>query len=260
MRRYSLKEKNAALERLPQPVRDFLASLTLTGIYEGLATKLNLSFKQSLLMGDIANVTIMKLEDEHALETNIHQMMPELSNTQTRELAADLEDRVFREVARRIRENVLDPNPYIKDALEGLSPEEAADKRRRDSVDSMADDNPELLKLVEMRAKMEEERQKEAAKELIGAQKVAGETRVPPTIPSRIDTRNIGLSNPENQIAVAPLPTTASTPSIAQTKLGVPTKTTSVEAVLPQTLSAPTPPPPQKHRTDGIDPYREPFN
>lgn len=265
MRKYSLKEKDAAMERLPQPVRDFLGSLTLTGIYEGLATKLGLSFKQSLLMGEIANVTLMKLEDEHALETNIHQMMPELSNTAARELAADLEDRVFREATRRIRENVLEPNPLLKDALEGLTSEEIAERKRRDAIDAMEDNDPELQKLLEVQEKLQEERKKAEEAELEEARKKATEATVT-AAPSALSTENATLTNPETPAPAVPVPPSPSpqTPSIAQTKLGVPTTTKPVESSVPQTLSSGTPersqPPALQKRVDGIDPYREPLD
>lgn len=113
MRSYSVEEKDRARKKLPEPIIDFLGSPALTTIYLGLRDKLKLNLRQLMIVSEIANVTLTGLEEEHALEASLHQYLPEMSNADMRELVADLNDRVFKEAQRRLRENVLEPKEAI---------------------------------------------------------------------------------------------------------------------------------------------------
>ena len=106
MKDYTRDEKNVARERLPQPIKDFLASDELSKIYLGLQRKLKLDLRQLMAVSEASNLTLLGLESESALETNIHDLLHELSNEATRELVADINDRIFKEAKRRIRENI----------------------------------------------------------------------------------------------------------------------------------------------------------
>lgn len=107
MKTYPDEEYIKARENLPRPIADFLSSDALTGIYVGIAKKLKLNLRQADAMSTIINATLLGLEPEHALEHNLHQELPELSNEKTRELVADINDRIFKEATRRLRENII---------------------------------------------------------------------------------------------------------------------------------------------------------
>lgn len=111
-------EYKDARSKLPKPVADFLLSTTLSELYIGIGKKLNLNLRQIGSMSRIVNETLVGLEPEHGLEHNLHQELPELSNEKTRELAADINDRIFKEAQRRLRENIVSAEtPWDEEAL-----------------------------------------------------------------------------------------------------------------------------------------------
>jgi hypothetical protein len=123
MKIYTFEEKMTAKAQLPKPVSDFLSSDTITTIYTSIVGKYPLSPAQIRTVTSIANTTLLRLEQESALETNIHQMVPELSNEVVRGLVDDIKSRVFAESARREREKILEPDDWDEEAF-GPKPSE----------------------------------------------------------------------------------------------------------------------------------------
>lgn len=118
MKQYSTEEKASAEKTLGKPTSDFLNSKELGDIYAGIGKKLKLNLRQLAVVCEIANVTLLGLEPESSFETNIHQELHELSNADTRELVADVNDRVFKEARRRLEQNIIVPGkPWDTDAL-----------------------------------------------------------------------------------------------------------------------------------------------
>jgi hypothetical protein len=111
MRAYTQEERDSAYDNLPPPVKDFIGSTTLVNIYKGMGGKLGLNFRQMFAVSQITNLTLLGIEPESAFEANIHQFLPELSNEKTRELVADINDRIFKESRRRLQDNVREPQP-----------------------------------------------------------------------------------------------------------------------------------------------------
>lgn len=140
MKAYSRDEKDAVKENLPKPLVDFLGSEALSNIYIGIQKKFKFNLRQLMLMAEVANTTLMGLEAESATETNIHELLPELSNETTRELVADINDRVFKEARRRLQENITEPGPEWDE--EALGPKEGYKR---------------LLNSAELKEHMEEE-------------------------------------------------------------------------------------------------------
>ena len=66
-----------AKKKLPKPILDFLRAPELTTLYVGIKDKLKMNLRQLMAFAEIVNVTLMGLEEEHALETNLHQWLPE---------------------------------------------------------------------------------------------------------------------------------------------------------------------------------------
>src|SRR6185295_117333 len=116
MKIYTRVEKNEARTKLPKPILDFMGSTALTTLYIGIQKKLKLDLRQLMMYSEITNCTLMGLEPEHSLETNIHQWLPELGNAETKELAADINDRIFKEAKRRVEQNILESTPKDEDA------------------------------------------------------------------------------------------------------------------------------------------------
>ncbi len=127
MKIYTRQEKDTARSKLPKPIDEFLGSSVLTDLYVGIKKKLGLDLRQLMMFSEIANTTLLGLEDEHALETNLHQLLPELSNAQTRELSADINDRIFKEAARRLQNNIVEPKQVWDE--EELGPKETYDTK-----------------------------------------------------------------------------------------------------------------------------------
>lgn len=111
MKQHTAQERQQARVKLPKPVSDFLGSDALLQIYLGVIAKQRLNFNQGGRMTDIVNATLLGLEPISAIETNLHQDLPELSNAAMRELVDDLNDRVFKEANRRLQENIIEPEP-----------------------------------------------------------------------------------------------------------------------------------------------------
>ena len=109
MKEFTDSEKTAALGSIPIPTRDFLKSQDLTRIYLGLKKKHALDLRQLMVLSEITYNTLLGLEKETNLETNMHQWLHELSNEKTRELVLDINDRIFKEANRRLRENIVTP-------------------------------------------------------------------------------------------------------------------------------------------------------
>ncbi len=120
MKTHTREEKEEAKKKLPKPISSFVGSESLSNIYLGIMGKLKLNMRQLMVMCEISNLILMGLEDEHSTEANLHQYLPELSNADMRELVADLNDRVFKEAQRRLRENIVefDPLALIREKTE----------------------------------------------------------------------------------------------------------------------------------------------
>lgn len=119
MKKYTQTERAEAKQKLPKPLQDFLGSRSLTDLYVGLMKKHKLTLYEVMGISEIANNTLLGLEPESALDHTIHQEMPELSNEKTRELVADINDRIFKEAQRRIRENITTPQPQWNEEVLG---------------------------------------------------------------------------------------------------------------------------------------------
>src|SRR3989344_1298557 len=165
MKIYTAEERTEAQKKLPNPIVDFLLSSTLTNIYLGIQKKHRLDFRQLMLFCDIANLTLMGLEPQSALETNLHQVMHELPSEQTRELVADLNDRVFKEAQRRLRENVLEPSVWSAEIITPESPEQKAAFAELERVKNMDDDDTRLEELYKKDAVAEQAKRAEEDEE-----------------------------------------------------------------------------------------------
>jgi hypothetical protein len=108
MKNYTVEERDKAKKALYKPVSDFISSDTLLDIYQGIIEKNKLNLRQAGSITEIVNNTLLGLEPESALETNIHQALAELSAATTREIVADINDRVFKETRRRVQENITE--------------------------------------------------------------------------------------------------------------------------------------------------------
>jgi len=155
MKTYSVEERTEAKKKLPRPVLDFLLSPTISNIYVGMQKKHNLDFRQLVLFCDVTNLTLMGLEPQSALETNLHQAMHELSNEGTRELVADTNDRVFKEAQRRLRENISEPSIWSEEITAPESPEQKAKFTELERVKNMEDDDSRLQELYKKDEKAE---------------------------------------------------------------------------------------------------------
>ncbi len=255
MKKYSPGERQQARKKLPKPLQDFIASPTLSTLYTGIQKKHKLSLYQIFLLADIVNATLIGLEQESALETNLHQAMHELSNEGARELVADINDRIFKEAKRRLEENILEPNFLTEVKPEqDLSEEEQRENAERERIENMRDDDPELLAAVqedEAKEKIIHEAQK---KELEDSLREIDNRPAPTEEEVRGDERI------EKELGIGP----ASKPSesIAAQKLSAPTvaKPEDVVAEKPKLANETAPGAvPQKTSPRTIDPYHEPI-
>ena len=217
MKTHTREEREEAKKKLPEPVRDFLASPTLTTLHVGIQKKHNLDLRQLMLFADIVNVTLMGLEPESALETSLHQAIHELSNEGARELVADINDRVFKEAKRRIQESIPEPSVWsAKPAAQpALSEEELSDNKRRELIDTMRDDDPELIAAYEHDAKAVEEKRKADDEALAEALAQAAKD---PVIKEEEEDNEEGEEGEETAVSTTPAPL----PSVALEKLTAP--------------------------------------
>ncbi|MFA5877046.1 MAG: hypothetical protein WC880_01655 [Candidatus Paceibacterota bacterium] len=259
MKTHTTAEREEAKKKLPQALYDFLASPSLTKIYLGIQKKHDLNLRQLLLFTDIANITLIGLEVESALETNLHQVLHELSSEGTRELVADINDRVFKEARRRIIENIPEPSVWSKrEVAPSLSEEARAEEAERDAIENMADDDPKLLAAYEAdkaeALKKEEENQKELAFALEQAK----------NDPVIIEGNDLDMEeDAEKELSTSVDGAPVST--IVEEKMGTvaPTKPEQDPIQTPtsekQEKVIPVIPEPQKPAyKGGVDPYREP--
>ena len=253
MKNYTRDEYIEARKKLTKPVNDFFDSKELIAIYRGIFAKYKLNFNQSGLVSDIANATLMGLESETVLETNLHQALPELSNAATHELVADINDRLFKEARRRVQENIVAPEPVWDEEELGKKPAEN---------DPPLISDEELDKLAE-KEKIEGWKDPDEADRAKAAQELLNPPITPPeetvdTSASSIVAEKLGLAvdtpieNKKNEISTPVMP-------ISEEKLeGVITDST------PSATQNPTPIKPQVSEAQkpaykgGVDPYREP--
>ena len=281
MKTYTTEERIEARKKLPRPVSDFFVSPEITNIYGGIAKKLALNLRQNSLMRDVVNATLLGLEPEHALETNLQQALPELSNVATRELVADINDRVFKEAKRRLEQNIVTPEPAWNETEWGPKPTEEDWKRFveqevRDRESPLAKMSYEEIKSLadkeaaERKAKDDAE-EAEAAKKrpaVISQQEGTNGENIT-SLPSVTIVDQV-LASEEGSKAEAAAEKEGSTNepqmpgvSVAAERLAAPVTTkTPVGPVPPPaagTAQPPPPPVPQAPRAyKGADPYREP--
>ena len=222
MKTYSRQEKETAKQKLPPALADFLDAPVLPKLYLGIRDKMKLNLRQLMVMCEIANVTLLGLEPESALETNLHQYLPELSNADMRELTADLNDRVFKEARRRVQENVRENKNEIPKAESGDAEDE----------DDFSVRYPAPYVPIARTAELAD-----AAPE--------GEP-------------NAGQTDPESDEKSASIPRA---PTIVEEKLGAPTESKPETVLMGEKSAAPAVATAQKSPSTayhGQDPYREP--
>lgn len=239
MRKYTQEERERAREKLPEPIARFLGSETLTNIYLGINEKLKLNLRQLMVVSEITNVTLLGLEEEHALETNLHQFMPELSNADMRELVADINDRVFKEAERRLRENILEPKPTLQTTEVETTENNGYAVRGNTKMKNTPVE--EKLYIPVERENRPEQKKKETRED---------ETEKPTIVEPPSDT---GVQEPKissSQFKVLPETTPEPTPTIAMEKLAAP-RVVNTEDVYIKTGAG---------NATRTDPYREPIS
>jgi hypothetical protein len=244
MKDHTHEEKTAAKSKLPRPIYDFLGSKALMNIYQGISKKLGLNFRQIFAVSEVTNITLIGLEPETAFEANIHQLLPELSNDKTRELVADINDRVFKEAKRRMQEGILDDEVEAEEG-EPLPPavtdRELEAMGERERADGFV---PEFEKQL----KAEEAREAAAARAAEEERKAAAEKPAPVTAPQKpaplVTTPSLSIAVEKlNSVTVsAPQPRTVTVPPETQAD-SAPVSATSAPAAKTASLSAATPPP-----------------
>ncbi|MBP6945723.1 MAG: hypothetical protein KBC74_02380 [Candidatus Pacebacteria bacterium] len=255
MKTYSKEERAEAKDKLPKPVRDFLSSNTITEIYDGLIKKNHLNLWQGSLMSKVANLTLLGLEPMSALETNLHQALPELSSATMREIVNDLNDRIFKEASRRLRENIMEPEPGWDAEEFGPKPQEGAEATRMPTdaeLDALAE-KEEIEGWVDPEEIAEAEAEK---KRLATASVTLKEIVNTPSV--SIVAEKLGLvadASPETKKTETDIPVTP----ISEEKLegvttdSTPSATQNPTSIKPQVSEAPKP-----AYKGGVDPYREP--
>ncbi|MBI3573952.1 hypothetical protein HY090_02790 [Candidatus Kaiserbacteria bacterium] len=226
MKNHTREEKRAAKAKLPPPIGTFIGSQSLSNIYLGIEQKLKLNLRQLMIMCEIANLTLMGLESEQEVETNLHQLLPELSNADTKELVADLNDRVFKEVQRRLRDNIIEAEPE----------EEPEETQVVESAPLSAE--PLGIEYVEQTAEIPI--QSRELKAVSPSASVSTSNGAPAAVPAY---------NPLDKLSV-PTTTTA-------TQVALKPEVTGIQKVsLPNAVNVPAiPPAPKEYK--GVDPYRE---
>jgi hypothetical protein len=298
MKQYTHIEIVNAQQKLARPVSDFLNSDSITKIVSGIAKKLDLSPEQKLSVTTIITATLIKLEPESALETNIHQLIHELSNEKTRELAADIRDRVFREAERRERENITDARFDWDESELGPKPTpedlDRLKRTERDRVRKYKSVSPEeVARLAAEEIRLEQEREDREDAEYEKEQAKAPKGQPLPSLSSAAEKALAAALEAvselkESEPATPGSPTAPETaqvlssipqaPSISVEKLSAPTiernKAERVAAVLGRgSVSQISVPPPDEPKELPIEPrkrlpdnpikkvdmYREPF-
>ena len=246
MKQYSYTEIASAQQQLGRPVNDFLGSDAIAAIIEGIRTKLGLDSRQNSLVVDVITATLVKLEPESALETNIHQIIPELSNEKTAELVADIRDRIFKEAKRREEHNVTEPRYDWDEREHGPRPTpELIEKRRvseRWPEHYMSDEA--LQKLAKEKIILLEEREDREDAEYAAAQKARGL----PTPEESLAADEAAAASEGESLSVEAAPAPATTvPATPTTMLATPELTTPALNTQPkplpiatQKLAAPT--------------------
>ncbi|MDE2079168.1 MAG: hypothetical protein KGI73_02160 [Patescibacteria group bacterium] len=236
MKTYTPEERRQAKLKIPKPVQDFLDSNILLDIYKGMIQKNKLNWRQGGAVTEVANNTLLGLESVSELETNLHQTLPELSAATLRELIEDINDRVFKEAQRRVRENVTTPDP-VWDADE-LGSQESEQS---------------LLTDAELEAEAEKEERE-------GWKPPEEEEPVPAPAENAaaVDGRAVPLDTPDSAPANnTPTPNR----SIVEEKLETPTESKAETVSVEPKAAVSEPPPTPKSSGEayhGQDPYREP--
>lgn len=242
MREYTPEERREARTRLPAPIADFLGSNALNVIYIGIRDKLRLNLQQLMIVSDIANVTLLGLEPEHALEANLHQYLSEMSNADMRELVADLNDRVFKEAQRRLRENVLEPKtPKLIVTYDSEGEPHLEGERQNDASEVQTHkEQPEPVVAEPAETIGNEEAPENVRTVSVSEERLSSlvSATTTTTVPSSAQPAPAGIRNVTKPAAVPPPAVTA-----------VP----AVPAPVPQAA------PITRRYPGGVDPYREPI-
>lgn len=231
MKTYSNAEEQEAYTKLPEQIRSFLDSQTIIKLYTSLAQRSTLNISQLMIMSSLTRLTLLGLEPESALETNLHQEIHTLSNEQVAQLVEDINTRIFKEAKRRLQENIVELEDWDESEL---GPRPKPDEKKTVPTDE------ELDKLVE-----EEEKTggwKDPDEEEVGLPLKAEK----PEAPANPETPNIEVAQ-EKSIVAEKL---GATPETQTEKRPVETVTSGNAEVKP-------PVPKQSPTYTGIDPYRE---
>lgn len=275
MKTYAPVDILRARENAGRPVDDFIASKVLENIIDGIINKYGFSGEDIRLINILIVTTIVGLEPVSALETNTHQCFPHLSNEKTRELVADIQDRVLKEAKRRSDENITDPARNWNEVAWGKKPtvdELEALKKRFHEETQRGLSVEEITRLAQEDARKQQEQEALEEAEYIAKKKARGETILSEEegtgtetgVPSQkipVTTVTKPVPPPSNTVVPAP-------PSIASQKLVVPSAQQSVRAevsAIQGPLQTSSNPEPEKERLPVIterkpDVYREPID
>lgn len=277
MKIYTQAQNDEAVNKLPDPIYDFLVGPTLTTIYAGIQKKHNLDLRQLVLFATIANMTLIGLEPESALETNLHQAMHELSNQGAKELVADINDRVFKEAKRRLQENILEPSMLSQLRKQSqLTAEQQAELAEEARFNNLDDDDPAVLAAKKQEELETQKQEEESAKELQAALEAAkndppiktGEEGEEPSDDTEagdsVKTGAVGVEKKSTIIdeklgaSIETIPVKSSDTIITSGALAKPEfEIKNPEPTKPPAISVQTP---KKIYADGVDPYREPID
>ncbi len=268
MKDYTPVQREEAKKKLPRPVSDFLVSNTILDIYRGLVQKHALNWRQGGLVTDVVNNTLLGLESESTLETNLHQALPELSANTMRELIVDINDRILKEARRRLQENIVTPEPAWNAEELGSQKDAAAEKLISDE---------ELDKLAEKEEKEGWKPPEEEAGAVVATAPVVtpadvGEREIPLAIPIEKPATTIAQEKLLAPVRVVKEVATTQTSGIQNVSIPKPTgnepaKIISTPATAPAQTQTPAPTPIAPPKTPpappiykGSDPYREPID
>jgi hypothetical protein len=70
-----------------------------------------------MTVSNVVNATLLGLESESAVETNLHQEIHTLTNEQVHALVEDINLRIFKDARRRLEEQIIEEEPWDEEEL-----------------------------------------------------------------------------------------------------------------------------------------------
>jgi hypothetical protein len=106
MNTYSAEEIEAAKQKVPGPIAEFIDSSACNDAFKNIGAKHALNLREMGAVYELSRATLLGLESEETFTTTLETALPEMAKEKMHSLIADINERVFQKARLRLKSGV----------------------------------------------------------------------------------------------------------------------------------------------------------